>query len=97
MQCQGIILRWKNSIVFLKVTYPKKIITESFGCHYTLLAKTIMIGRVLARISKMPVQNSSFKISARPDLANNLLQILIPATINSPVCQEGQYTLTAMS
>ena len=24
-------------------------------------------GRVLARISKMPVQNSNFKISARPD------------------------------
>ena len=33
--------------------------------------------RVLARISKMPVQNSNFKISARPDLATNLLQILI--------------------
>ena len=29
----------------------------------------------------MPVQNSNFKISDRPDLATNLLQILIPATI----------------
>ena len=50
-------------------------------------------GRVLARISKMPVQNSKFKISARPDLATNLLQILIPATINSLVYQKGQFTL----
>ena len=31
----------------------------------------------------MPVQNSNFKISARPDLATYLLQILIPATIDS--------------
>ena len=45
------------------------------------------LSRVLARILKMPVQNSNFKISARPDLATNLLQILIPATINSLVCQ----------
>ena len=42
--------------------------------------------RVLARISKMPVQNSIFKISAHPDLATYLLQILIPATFNSLVC-----------
>ena len=40
----------------------------------------------------MPVQNSNFKISARPDLPTNLLQILIPATINSLVCQKGQFT-----
>ena len=37
----------------------------------------------------MPVQNSNFKISPCPDLATNLLQILIPATINSQVCQRG--------
>ena len=41
----------------------------------------------------MPVQNSNFKISARPDLATNLLQILIPATFNNLVCQKGQFTL----
>ena len=41
----------------------------------------------------MPVQNSNFKISARPDLATYLLQILIPATFNSLVCQKGQFTL----
>ena len=51
------------------------------------------LSKVLARISKMPVQNSNFKISARPDLATYLLQILIPATINSLVCQKGQFTL----
>ena len=48
-----------------------------------------MYTRVLARISKKPVQNSNFKISARPDLATYLLQILIPATINSLVCHKG--------
>ena len=32
---------------------------------------------VVARISKMPVQNSNSKISASPDLATDLLQILI--------------------
>ena len=41
----------------------------------------------------MPVQNSNFKITARPDLATNQLQRLIPATINSLVCQKGQVTL----
>ena len=45
------------------------------------------------RISKMPVQNSYFKISARPDLATYLLKILIPATFNSLVCQKEQFTL----
>ena len=49
--------------------------------------------RVLARISKMPVQNSNLKIFAHPDLVTNLLQILIPATFNSLVCQKGQFTL----
>ena len=48
---------------------------------------------VLARISKMPVQNSNFKISARPHLAIDLLQILIQATFNSLVCHKGQFTL----
>ena len=41
----------------------------------------------------MPVQNSNFKISARPDLATYLLQFLIPATFNSLVCKKGQLTL----
>ena len=41
----------------------------------------------------MPVQNSNFKIFARPDLATDLLQILIPATFDSLGCQKGQFTL----
>ena len=49
---------------------------------------------VLARISKMPVQNSIInKISARPDLATQLLQILMPTTFNSLSYQKGQFTL----
>ena len=52
-----------------------------------------ILRRVLARILKMPVPKINFKISVRPDLATSLLQILIPATINSLVCQKGQFTL----
>ena len=58
-----------------------------------IMKKNANTSRFLARISKMPVQNSNFKISARPDLATNLLQILKAATINSLVCQKGQFTL----
>ena len=46
--------------------------------------------RVSARISKMPVQNSSSKISAHPDWAN-LLQFPIPTTFNSLSCQKSQF------
>ena len=46
-------------------------------------------GRVLARISKMPIQNSNIKISAHPNLPTHLLQILIPTTFNSLLCQKG--------
>ena len=35
----------------------------------------------------------SYKISTRPYLAPQLLQILIPATLNSLLCQKGQITL----
>ena len=41
----------------------------------------------------MPVQNTNFENFARPDVATYLLQILILATLNSPVCQNGQFTL----
>ena len=51
-----------------------------------LLLKTWLKCRVLARISKMPVQNSNFQNFACPDLATYLLQILIPATFNSLEC-----------
>ena len=48
---------------------------------------------IFKTFSRSAVQGLSqdFKISARPDLATNLLQILIPATINSLVCQKGQF------
>ena len=65
----------------------------SYGCwyvHLTLATSTQVhvisrevaandIGyRVLARILKMPVQNSNSKISTHPDLATILLPNLIP-------------------
>ena len=53
----------------------------------------ISSSRVIARILKMPVQKSNSKISARPDLATYLLQILIPTTFNSLLCQQGQFAL----
>ena len=49
--------------------------------------------RVLARIFRMPIQNSISQISARPDLATTLLlQILIPTTFDSLLCQIGKFT-----
>ena len=44
-------------------------------------------------ISKMPVHNSNSKSSARPDVATGILQILLPTTFNSLLCQKGQFTL----
>ena len=76
-------------------------LTKAINYHMMMIkgskvAKSIqpwVESRVLARISKMSVQNSNFKISARPDLATNLLQIFIPAIIYSLVCLEGQFTV----
>ena len=50
-----------------------------------------VLARVLARISKIHVQDHTFKISACPDLANQPLQILIPATFISLIGQRGQF------
>ena len=41
----------------------------------------------------MPAQNSNSKISACLDLATLLLQILIPTTFYSLLCQKGKFTL----
>ena len=49
--------------------------------------------QVLGRILKLPVQNSNSKISACPDLYIQLLQILIPTTNDSLLCQKGHFTL----
>ena len=38
-------------------------------------------------------KKSNSKMSAHPDLAANLLQILIPTTFSSPLCQKGQFTV----
>ena len=46
--------------------------------------------RVLARISKMCVQNSNSKISPHPDLATYLFHMIIPTTFNSLLCQISQ-------
>ena len=62
-------------------------------CMYIEISKILAsrASRVLARISKMPVQNSNFNIFARPDLATQLLQILIPTSFNSLLCQKGHF------
>ena len=49
--------------------------------------------RVLARISKMSVQNSNSKNSACPDLAIYQTQILITTSCNSILCWKGSFTL----
>ena len=41
----------------------------------------------------MHIQNSTSKFSARPDLATNLLQFLIPNTFDSLLCQKTNLTL----
>ena len=40
----------------------------------------------------MPVQNCNSRISACPDLATDILQILTPNTFNSLWSQKGQFT-----
>ena len=53
--------------------------------------------RILARISKLSVKNSIHNISARPDLAAQLLQILIPITFDSISYQKEQFILHPMT
>ena len=56
--------------------------------YFSTGAQSISPGaRVLARISKMPVLNTNFKISARPDLNTNLLQI--PTTFEAYCVKKG--------
>ena len=65
--------------------------TDRTQIEYRISARAT--GRFSVRISKMPVQNSNSKISARSDLATNLLQILIPTIFNSLLCQKEQFIL----
>ena len=46
-----------------------------------------------ARILKTPVQNSNSNISANPDLATQLLQMLLRTRFNRLSCQRRQFTL----
>ena len=71
---------------------PRRADSQSKYCKYPDLWNT-HAARVLARISKMPVQNSNFKISARADLATKRLQIFIPTTLNSLLCRKSQINL----
>ena len=82
-----------RQIASSKATFGKRLCIETSTSLGSLQKFEDATSRVLARISKLPAQNSNFKISARPDLATNLLQILIPTTINSLVCQKGHFTL----
>ena len=41
----------------------------------------------------MPVRNSNFQNSARPDLATQIVQTLAPTTFYSLLCQRRQFTL----
>ena len=70
------------------------ILADEMGLGKTIQAVTFLYSlwkevrphRLLASISKIPVHNSTFKVSAHPDLASQLLvfQILIPTRFNSP-------------
>ena len=55
----------------------------------------IFLSRVLARISKIPGQNSNHKIFAYPDLAIRLLPVFLKTTFDilHLQCQKGQFTL----
>ena len=77
------------SLIFVPVAFKIPV----SPLQMALYLRSYVQSPVLARISKMPVQNSNFKITAHLDLATYLLQTLIPATINSLVCQKGQFTL----
>ena len=60
------------------------LITTTFVSRIAIYTSAMPLNcRVLARISKMPVQNSNFKVSAHPDLTTDLLQILIPPAISN--------------
>ena len=93
----GILISFQALIPRLSCNISVLMISSSGGSNcqglYTHLPNFMDPGRVLARTSKMPVQNSNFNISALPDLATYLIQIPIPATINSLVCHKGQFTL----
>ena len=61
-----------------------------FLLKYHVQSRTCILRfRVLTRFVKMPVQNSTSKISVCPDLATNLLQILILTTYVNDCVKRG--------
>ena len=62
---------------------------EKMSRRWSLHKRSRYRHRVLSRISKMPVQNSDSQISTHPNLATNLLYILIPTSSNSLLCQNS--------
>ena len=65
---------------------------SQFSLNNLLVSFTGVRGMVLVRILKVPVQTSNFKISACPDVATQLLQILIPTTFISLLCRKEQFS-----
>ena len=68
------------------------LITTTSSAHIYVCPHSI----VLARISKMPFLNCyipKFLHTSCPDLASQLLQVLIPTAFNGILCQKGQFTL----
>ena len=81
------LITWLSYNFFCLRKMTLKIAKILIGTKCCLLVSNPI--RVLVRISKMPVQNSNSKMFARPDLATNLLSILIPTRYNSLLCQKG--------
>ena len=79
------------NIAFIKEIFPKL----SGGLAAAGMNVLWQAGcRVLARILKMPVQNSRSKISTHPDLATELLQILTPTRLNIVCVKKGNLHLS---
>ena len=62
-------------------------------CHAVPVFYFGWVKPVLSQDFKNACPEQLFQNIARPYLATYLLQILIPATYNSLVCQKGQFTL----
>ena len=87
-------IRVKSIITVEQYQYYRFYTIQFLSIQYQYFVIVLITStRVLARISKMPVQNSNFQISARPDLDTNQFPILIPSTTDCLVYQKGQYTL----
>ena len=94
---------------WLRLSWQGRVITWQMmglclpGCDCTCLGfvhAVVFVCSTQGRVSSLSqnfknahIQNSSSKISACPDLATNLLQILTPTTSNSLLCQKRRLIL----